>query len=203
MIISWLGEAGIRLQIKDTIVLIDPPAAKTGFKPTRQTVNVVALTQADLRDASGVGGQPFTVDQPGEYEVQNVFLYGLRLPSEAGRVHFRLEAEDMSLGHLADLNHKLDNGELAELEGVDILFVPIGGKRVLDAEAAAEVISQVEPRLIVPIQYRVAGSTLGYDPVQPFLKEMGSKTSEPQAKLKVAKKDLPAEDSQVVVLSVD
>lgn len=200
MLISWLGDAGLRLQTKDAVLVIDPPAAATGLKVGKLTADILALTQSDRRDPSLVGGNPFRIDTPGEYERKQIFIYGLGLPSEAGRVHWRIEAEDMSFGHLADLDHKLDNGELAQLESVDVLFVPVGGKSVLDADQAAELISQIEPRVVVPIQYQLPGLKLGYGPVEPFLKELGAKRVEPQAKWKLAKKDLPVEETQVVLL---
>lgn len=202
MVISWLGDAGIRLQTKDVVVLIDPPGTATGLKPTKQAANIVALTQVDGRDAKSVSGNPFLIDAPGEYERQNVFAYGLTLPGDPGRVHWRFEAEELSLGHLGSLNHPIENGDLATLEGVDILFVPVGGKSVLDAEAAAALISQIEPRIVVPIQFKCPGSTAGYADVAPFLKEMGSKTNQPIDKLKIVKKDLPAEETNVVVLTL-
>lgn len=200
MIISWLGDAGIRIQSKETVVLIDPPGSSTGLKPTKQAASIVALTEAEGRDSKSITGEPFIINAPGEYERQNVFVYGIALPGDPDRVHFRIEAEEMSLGHLGSLHSKLDNGQLSALEGVDILFVPVGGKTVLDAEAASAIISQIEPRIVIPIQYKSPGNTLGYSDVSAFLKEMGAKPSEPTDKLKILKKDLPAEETNVVIL---
>lgn len=202
MIISWLGDAGIRLQIKDTVVIIDPPGTDTGFKPTKQAAHIVALTEKAGRDATSISGEPFLIQGPGEYERQNVFVYGIELPTDAGRVHYRLEAEELSIGHLGGLNKKLENGQLGSFEGVDILFVPVGGKSVLDAERAAELVSQVEPRIVIPIQYRVSGSTSGYAGVDAFIKEMGGKGGSPVDKLKITKRDLPVEETQLTVLSL-
>ena len=202
MIISWLGDAGIRIHSKDTVIIIDPPGAGTGLKPTRQAANIVALSQAAGRDAKSIAGDPFIIDRPGEYERQNVFLYGIQLPGDPERVHFRVETEELSLGHLGSLKAPIDNGQLEPLEGVDILFVPIGGKAVLDAEAAATLISQIEPRIVVPIQFKCPGSNAGYADASLFLKEMGSKSNQPIDKFKIIKKDLPAEETQVVVLSL-
>lgn len=201
MIISWLGEAGIRLQTKETVILIDPPAASTGLKPTKQAATIVAVTEAEGRDIKSIAGDPFVIDSPGEYERQNVFVYGISLPGDASRVHFRVEAEELSLGHLGGLQEKLDNAQIAALEGVDILFVPVGGKSVYDAEAASTLISQIEPRIVIPIQHKCPGSTAGYSDVSAFLKEMGAKTSDVVDKLKIVKKDLPADETQVIVLS--
>lgn len=202
MIISWLGDSGLRIQTKDATVIIDPPAASTGLKPGKLTADIVAVTTADRRDASLVQGTNLSITTPGEYELKQIFIYGIALPSDTGRVHFRIEAEGMSLGHLADLDHKLENGELEQLEGVDVLFIPVGGKTVLDAETAATIISQIEPRIVVPIQYATPGAKLGYGAVDLFLKELGGKQQGPESKWKITKKDLPAEETQVVLLQV-
>jgi L-ascorbate metabolism protein UlaG (beta-lactamase superfamily) len=203
MVISWLGDAGIRIQTKDLTLIIDPPAQTTGFKHGKLTADVVALTQAEGRDADLVSGVTRTIETAGEYEVKQVFFYGLSLPSAPNQIHFRVEAEELSLAHVGSLTHTLDNGELASLEGVDILFIPVGGKSVLSAEAAAELISKIEPRIVIPIQFHVPGDKSGYDGIEKFLKEFGVKASEPQSKIKLAKKDLPAEETLVIVPLID
>lgn len=202
MQISWLGEAGIRLQVKDTVVLIDPPDNESGFGPSKQTAQVVALTERDGRDWKSLGGEPFVIETPGEFERQNVFFYGISLPGDPDRVHFRIEAEEMRLGHLGGLSGKLDNEQMAQFEGVDILFVPVGGKSVLDAETAASLISQIEPRIVIPIQYKVKGGTAAYSDASVFLKEIGAKSTDAVDKLKITKKELPADETQVIILNV-
>ena len=202
MQISWLGEAGIRLQFKDTVLMIDPPGAISGLKPSRQSAQIVAVTQSEGRDWKSLGGEPLVIDIPGEFERQNTFVYGVKIPSEPDRLHFRIEGEELSFGHLGSLDHKIDNGELAQFEGVDILFIPVGGKTVLTADQAAEIINQIEPRIIIPIEYQATGSKTSYSGIEPFLKVMGAKSSDVQDKIKILKKDLPADDTQVMLLSV-
>lgn len=201
MIISWLGDAGIRIQTKETVVIIDPPGTDAGFKPTKQAATVVALSQAVGTDAKSVTGEPLLITSPGEYERQGIFIYGIQLPADSTRVHFRVEAEELSLGHLGGLKEKLDNGQLASFEGVDVLFVPVGGKSVYTADEASTLISQIEPRIVIPIQHKSTGSTAGFSDVAAFLKEMGSKDSEVVDKLKIVKKDLPADETRVIILS--
>lgn len=203
MVISWLGDAGIRLQTKDAVLVIDPPSSDTGFRASKQAADIVAITTKTGRDPKAVGGEPMLLDLPGEYERKNIFVYGVGLPSEAHHVHWRVEAEEMSFGHLGNLQHALENGELARLEGVDVLFVPVGGGDVLTPARATELISQIEPRVVVPIQYKVAGGKANYGTLEAFLKDMGAKHSEPITKWKIQKKDLPAEDTQVVILNIE
>lgn len=203
MVISWLGEAGIRLQTKDAVLVIDPPSSETGFRPSKQAADLVALTTKAGRDAKSIAGEPMLLETPGEFERKNIFVYGIGLPSEPHHVHWRIEAEDMSFGHLGNLQHALENGELAQLEGVDVLFVPVGGGDVLTSARATELISQIEPRVVVPIQYKTPGGKASYGTLEAFLKDLGAKHGEPVGKWKLQKKELPADDTQVVILTVD
>lgn len=203
MVISWLGDAGIRFQTKDAVLVIDPPSAETGFRTPKQAADIVTITTKTGRDPKAVGGEPILIETPGEYERKNIFVYGLGLASEPNQVHWRVEAEEMSFGHLGNLQHPLENGELAQLEGVDVLFVPVGGNDVLTPARATELISQIEPRIVVPIQYKVSGGKASYGTLEAFLKDMGAKHGEAVEKWKLQKKDLPAEDTQVVILTVE
>lgn len=203
MIISWLGDAGIRLHSKEAVLVIDPPDASTGFRTPKQAANIVAVTLRAGRDPKAVGGEPMILETPGEFERKNIFVYGLAIASEPHHVHWRIEAEDMSFGHLGNLQHILENGELAQLEGVDILFIPVGGNDVLTPARATELISQIEPRVVIPIQYKATGGKANYGTLEAFLKDMGAKSPEPLAKWKIQKKDLPADETQVVILNLE
>ncbi len=80
--------------------------------------------------------------------------------------------------------------------------MPVGGKSVLSADQAAKLIGQIEPRIVIPIQYQSSGMKSSYSGLEPFLKAMGGKALEPQEKFKIVKKDLPTDDTQVVILTV-
>ena len=116
---------------------------------------------------------------------------------------YKIEMEGISLVHLGDLGHKLTEGQTEILSGVDVLFIPVGGIYTIDAQTAAEVATQLEPSIIIPMHYQRAGlnpqAFAELAPVSNFLKEMGKEGIVPQPKLKVTKDTLPQE-TQVVVL---
>ena len=87
------------------------------------------------------------------------------------------------------------------LSVTDILLIPVGGKYTLDAKTAVEVVSQVEPRIVIPMHYKTPGNTLDIAGVDKFIKEISIKPTE-EKKLKISKKDLPQEDMELVVMSV-
>ncbi len=216
MQIEWLGQACIKIQTKpgpngEVIVIFDPyDPVKVGLKLPKLTADIVAVTHNhfDHNYAAGVAGDYFLIEGPGEYEVKQTFIYGLSgfhdntSGSQRGSITmYVLESEGMLLAHLGDLGQtELTDEQIEQLEGVDILILPVGGVYTIDAKQAVEVISQIEPRIVIPIHYAVPGLKIKLDALDKFLKIMGVKSSEVLEKYRITKKDLPAEETKVVVL---
>ena len=102
---------------------------------------------------------------------------------------------------MGDLGQILDAKQLEELEGTDILLIPVGGTYNLNAKQAVEVISQIEPRIVIPMHYKVEGLKLDIDGVDKFVKELGL-APRYEEKLKISKRDLPQEETELVILSL-
>jgi L-ascorbate metabolism protein UlaG (beta-lactamase superfamily) len=213
MELTWLGHSCFRLRGKEATLLTDPPSPSTGYSLGRGTTADIVTISHDHPGHNylkGVAGEPRVVSGPGEYEIEQVLITGVRTyhDRERGKLLGRNTAylitmDDVHICHLGDLGDKLDERALEELSGADVLLVPVGGRSALDAAQAAEVIAQLEPRLIVPMhyatpQYKTQGAPL--DPVDKFLHEMGVTTPEPQAKLVITPTNLPGEP-QVVLLT--
>jgi L-ascorbate metabolism protein UlaG (beta-lactamase superfamily) len=148
------------------------------------------------------------VDTAGEYDVKGVLIEGVdsfhdeKNGAERGHnIIFRITVDDVSIVHLGDLGHVLDTKQLEHLSGADILLVPVGGKYTLDAKKAVEVVSQIEPRIVIPMHYKTEGVKLEIDGVEKFIKELGLKPQY-EDKLKISKKELPVEDMELVVLNI-
>ena len=130
----------------------------------------------------------------------------MRRLSESQRVHvsnciFRIEAEGMHIAHLGSLDRSLTDTELQNLENIDILMVPVGGGNVLSPKLAAEVIAQIEPRVVIPMMYELPDLKESLQPLSAFLKEMAGAKKEEMNKYKVVRKDLPEEDMLIVTLN--
>ena len=202
MTIQYYGDVCVRLDGKigpqAFAVLLDPYDAKaTGLKPIRPSaVDLVCSTTGALPE---FGEGPFRVIGPGEYEVKGVMVTGIAV---GNRTIYRVQAEELALAHLGNLSAKLDDATLERLGDVDVLIVPIGGHGVLTAKQAAEVIEAIEPRIVVPIQYKVQGARLPYDGVEAFCKEMGCSAKATEEKVRLTAKDLPEEGVEVKLLAV-
>ena len=172
----------------------------------------------------------FVIEEPGEYEINGVYVQGI--PALGEVIIYLIETEDMKICHLGDFGQKeLSPEQLDQLGDIDILMVPIGGVGTIDAKGASKIISQIEPKLVIPMRYQIpeqqrrvemkrqlhrppelklkldhpsdsegGRKTKFFDPLEQFLKEMGSPAIEPQKKLKIKSSDLPKEKIQIIVL---
>ncbi len=213
MIITWLGHSCFKLQDKignDGVTLItDPYSKEIGLKLPSLEADLVTISHdhEDHNNASAIKGGPRIIDCAGEYDVKGIFVEGIASfhDEEKGEkrgenIIYRIEIDDISVAHLGDLSHTLDSAELEKLVGTDILLIPVGGKYTLDAKKAVEVISQIEPRMVIPMHYRHPDLKFELDDLEKFIKEIGVVPTY-EEKLKISKKDLPAEEMELVVLS--
>lgn len=208
MEIVWLGHSCFRVRGREATVVTDPCSPAAGYSIGKPTADIVTVSHAhdDHSFVKGVAGTPVVLDRPGEYEIHGAFLTGVATYHDGrqgavlgGNLAFVVEMEDVRLCHLGDLGHTPTPDQVEELSGVDILMVPVGGHTTIDGPAAAEVVSLLEPRLVIPMHYRTDAVKDQLEPLDRFLKEMGIKQPEPQPKLTVTRNGLPAE-TQVLVL---
>jgi len=212
MELSFLGHAAFKIKGKEATIVTDPFDPKSvGFDFPKVKADIVTVSHDhdDHNFVEGVGGEPFIISGPGEYEVSGVQIFGVKAyhdnkkGAERGKVTlYLMELDDLSLVHLGDLGHKLDHHQVEELNSVDILMVPVGGIYTINAETAAEVVAQLEPKIVIPMHYQTPELKLPrkLDPVEKFLEQMGEENVRREKKLKVSKSSLP-DDTEVVVLT--
>ncbi|MEE8369152.1 MAG: MBL fold metallo-hydrolase [Dehalococcoidia bacterium] len=208
MEIVWLGHSCFRLRGREAAIVTDPCPPSTGYSIGKPTADIVTVSHSheDHRYLKPVAGNPVVLEGPGEYEIHGAFITGIqtyhdgrRGAERGGNIAFVLEMEDIRVCHLGDLGHTPTADQVEEMSGADILLIPVGGATTIDGTAAAEVVSLLEPRLVIPMHYGTAASKDGLEPPDRFLKDMEAKAVEPQAKLTVSRSSLPHE-TQVVLL---
>jgi len=200
MQIIWLGHAAFKIIEKEVTVAIDPYDG-IGLRMPKFGGNIVVCTskEPDHYNLDAVKGEPFVIDGPGEYEIKDVFVVGVK---SQDITLYTVEIDGVKLAHLGSLNtDTLTQAQMEVLNGVDILLLPIGGKDMVGTQGAIKIISQIEPRIIIPYGYAVPGLSLKVDKLDGFLKEMGAQKAETMSKLTIKEKDLPQEESKVIVLT--
>lgn len=215
MHIIWHGQSCFEIIVsqqkgEQVKIVIDPYSEEIGLKLPKLEPEILLVTHDhnDHNNVKGVFGSPFLIENPGEYERKDIFIQGIpsyhdeKEGKERGKnTIYTIEAEEMRLCHLGDFGEKELNPEQLETIGdIDILMVPVGGQFTVDAKGAAKVISQIEPRIIIPMHYHLPKLKIKIDDLDKFLKEMGRKSATPEPKLLIKKKDLLVEETKIVVL---
>lgn len=216
MEIYWYGQACFKLKGKSASVIIDPYEMDfTGLKLPKELQGDVVLVSHEHQDhnnqeavTSSDGGKPTKFNDPGEYEVGGVVISAISSfhddsnGSERGKnIIFHLMFDGLDIVHLGDLGQgKLTEEQVAQIGEVDILLTPVGGIYTIDAKAASNIVSQLEPKITIPMHFKIEGLKFELSGVENFLKEMGAENVVPQPKLSITKDKLP-EEPQVVVLS--
>jgi len=199
MIIQYFGLNSFRIQSNGLSIITDPIDPKTGLKLPRMQNDVVIVS--DKSNAKAFDNKIFTIDCPGEYEVKGCFIYGIAVNGGGNeRTMYVIELEGLRLAYLGAIKQGvLTDDQLDKLEEVDVLMVPVGGGESLDSKQAIELISQIEPRVILPMNYQLAGLKIKLDSLDKFKKDSAYK-SETTDKYKVVKKDLPHDDTIIVII---
>jgi L-ascorbate metabolism protein UlaG (beta-lactamase superfamily) len=207
-----LGHSSFRLRGKEAILVLDPPSPGYGASLKGISADIVCVTHdhPGHNNVAGVGGTPYVVRGPGEYEVGGVLISALRAFHDAKRGEerggnnlFAIHMDDLLICHLGDLGHPLTATQQEEINGCDILMVPVGGHTTINAQQAADLVSAVEPSIIIPMHYGTGNppkSGIPLDPVDAFCHAMGAPIPEAQPKLVVTRANIPAAP-QIVILT--
>lgn len=210
--ITWLGHSCFRLRDRAATVVTDPYGKDIGLILPRVRADIVTISHDadDHNYVKGVKGDFRVLAGPGEYEVSSVFVTGLELRGSKKKevavgprnTVFLFEFDDLTVCHLGDLNIVPTQAQVEEALGaVDVLLIPVGGEETLNASQASEVVSLLEPHIVIPMHYHVPEVTMNLDPVGKFLKEMGLDKVAPQESLKVSRSGLP-DETQIVLLEL-
>ncbi len=211
MDIYFYGQACFKLKGKTATVFVDPYKEDfTGLKLPKDLSASVAISTHNHDDHNNldvITDAVLKVEGPGEYEVGGVSITGVATyhdkekGDQRGRnTVYNISIDGLNIVHLGDLGHTLSEEQIDEIGATDILLVPVGSIYTIDAKTASDVVSSLEPRIVIPMHYALPGLKFELEPVENFLKEMGFESVEPLAKLSISKDKLP-DELQVVVLS--
>ena len=201
MHISWLGTSAFKLQTKpfdkDVVVVIDPYKPNLGNFPRNLAPDIGLYTRGE-KGSITLSGNPFILSTAGEIDIKGVLVTAIT-GHEDGKTMIRIDAEQMSCAHLGLIDKQLTQAQLEILSGVDILFIPVGNDESFDAQTAVKVVNSIEPRIVIPFGFQSDNDPKAKS-IDAFLKEIGSKNGEPEKKVIIKQKDLPQEETQVIVL---
>jgi L-ascorbate metabolism protein UlaG (beta-lactamase superfamily) len=213
MDIFWYGQACFKVKGKSASFFIDPyDPIQLGLKLPKDMTADVGIQTHDHFDHSNLSALPpeaVKITGPGQYEIKGIAVTGVSTfhdnnqGAERGRnTIYNIELDGVNIVHLGDLGQKaLTEEQLEELGPCNILMIPVGGTYTIDAKDAANIVTQLEPQIVIPMHYGgLDGLKVELEPVDNFLKEMALENAQPIPKLSITKDKLPSE-VEVVVLS--
>jgi len=217
MEITWYGQTCVRMKGRDAVVVTDAFQSVVGPTGRGITADIATYSHADdapLQKAKGRTTRDgktvlpaslessFALDGPGEYEVKNVLLTGVRTFRDDAKgerrgpgTAFVVELDGLHTIHLGDVGHLLTEDELGDIGSVDIACVPVGG--VLNATRTAELIAQLDPKVVIAMPVCEDDADCA-EALAKFFHEMGGEPIA-QAKLSVTISALPSETTAVLL----
>jgi L-ascorbate metabolism protein UlaG (beta-lactamase superfamily) len=219
MEITWYGGTCIRIRGRDAVVVADAYQSLVGPTGRGITADIATYSHADDAPLARAKGRrtrdgktvlpsslegAFALDGPGEYEVKDVLLTGVRTyrddekGARRGRgTAFVVELDGLHTIHLGDVGHLLTEEKLGDIGSVDIACLPVGG--ALSATKAAELVAQLDPRIVVAMPVCAEDASCA-EALAKFFHEMGGEPAT-QAKLTVTISTLPQETTTVLLES--
>lgn len=212
MIITYYGHSCFKIQSSNLTIITDPFDKSIGLSPPRGQADVVLVSHQhyDHNNISSISGKPFVIDQPGEYEIRGIYVQGVasfhddKEGQERGRnIIYIVETEEIKFCHMGDFGQqKLTEKQLEEINGIDVLMIPVGGVYTINTLTAVKIVHQLEPRIVIPMHYKIPGLNLKIEGVGAFLKELGVVKKQAVDKLTIKKKDLLQKETEVMLMKM-
>lgn len=216
MQIQYYGDYCLKLTLKpggrateDVIIYTDLPEKGSGLRAPLSEGQIVLLSferRTDMENL-GVKGSPVVIDCPGEYSAHSVTILGLQAyrddavgATRGANTVYLVEAEELRMVYLGALGHELSAGDVERLGDIDILFVPIAGTDTLPIEKVDDLIRQLEPRVVIPIHYKINDMNTDLPDAKKFCASIGNCPKEAISKYTVRKKDLDGKNMEIVML---
>ena len=214
MEITWHGHSCFRINERSMAAVVTDPydPEVVGYDPGKLRAEVVTVScnKPAHNYVKGIRGKAFEITGPGEYEIGGVFITGVVINGKSNRkatddernTIYVIDYNGLKVVHLGELNSVPSQTEVEGLGEVNVALVPIGGKTSLNAAKAAEVISLLEPSIVIPMHYGTKQSLMKLDPLSKFLKEMGLTAVETEESIKLSSTNVLPEETRVMILEL-
>jgi L-ascorbate metabolism protein UlaG (beta-lactamase superfamily) len=213
MEIVWYGHSCFRLSERSMASVVADPYDhnEVGYEALKLRADIVTMSHdaPGHNNLSAVKGDPHVITGPGEFEIGGVFITGIQTnglthknPDEKRNTLYVIEYNGINVVHLGGLNRVPTQTEVEALGPVHIALVPIGGGSSLNASKASEVISLLEPNIVVPMHYFTPATKITLDPLKKFLQVMGLNTVDTQPSLVLKTSSSLPEETRIIVLEL-
>ena len=156
MDITYLGGSGFQLRGRDASLFVDPTASPD----RRANARAVLMSGYGAEPAVDVGDAR-VISRPGEYEVSGILIHAIRTSrastndaSNLGGMAYAVSIDGVDICHLGHLSRALTTAEVSEIGEANVVLLPVGGEETLAPNLAAQVVTQLGPRIIIPMLWQ-------------------------------------------------
>lgn len=208
MTIEWFGEGCFKITETGNrfSILTETPRRDCGLSTPRHKTDVYLSIFSNLSDSlfnlNKKENEVFIINNAGDYELKDNFIRGMVVGVKEGRVKsiYTIKMEDIKVAYLGMIDNKEWTPEAGNFLGeIDIILIPIGGGEMLDGAQAVEVIKQVEPKIVIPMYYKLPGLKIKREELGIFLNKMEVKKPEEIDKLLIKSKELENWEEEIKV----
>ena len=207
MHITWHGQYTMKIQTGEVVIVLDPVGPEAGISSFKGKATLVGLTNPTdptMSHVSGVQGEPLVIDSPGEYSFDGLSLqaFGWHAKDGTERSLQRWRIEGLTLLHLGARPTPLTEQELQDVQQlpIDVLFLPIGGGSGLNLKDALALLTTIEPRVVIPLHYKIPKVAEQLGEVKAFAEEIGLESTKPLDKVLLKANKLPEADLEAIIL---
>ncbi len=214
MNITWHGHSCFRLTERGMATVVTDPYnyKKVGYKELNISADIITVSHDEpghnhTKIVRKRKSQQHIITGPGEYEIGEVFITGIRTnhkgkDDDLRNVMYIFDYNGVLVAHLGNLSRVPSQSDVKSIAGdVHVALVPVGGGSSLTASKAVEVIRILEPSYAIPMYYHIEESKLELDPLEKFIKEMGLDKVEPRPDLSITS-TRSSNETNVVVLDI-
>lgn len=212
MELIWYGHSFFEIREKTSqgkvSLATNPFSEKIGLEPPKKVeadILVVSSKNCDYLNKKIIAGNPFIIEEPGEYEIKEARIKGIPCGNEEKEkgpdTIFIINIGGIKICHMGNFNEsELSPNQLENIFGVDILLIPVGGDSTVSGKEAAKIVSRIEPKIVIPMRYKIPGVKLDMEDEKPFLGAMGIEDKEKIKKLKIKKNEAQKDGTEVILL---
>ncbi len=207
MKVKYIGHACfLFVSVNGTRIVTDPydHTAYEGairYEPVDEEADIVLVSHGhpDHNYTADIRGEPVIISSIGNQIVEDIEISGLGTyhdttkGSERGsNIIFRAVVDGISICHLGDLGHILDDSSAEQIKPVDVLLMPVGGFFTIGTGESDEVIGTLAPKLVIPMHYKTESLDFPIAPVDDFLEGRGDVTRTGSSEAEFTKEKLPS-----------
>ena len=185
MKITWYGHAAFLIEGQgpegSVRIIHDPFSPESGYDPIDEPADILLMSQDDDRfhsHAESVEGDPITIVGRGlpaegatargiRFRAVQVWEDIPRTRNVNGMFHYRLDG--VSVAHMGDVGHPLNDQETDALRGTDVLLAITGNHQTIAIDALVDAIARIEPKIVIPMHWQVGKVRLNIQDNAEFL----------------------------------